>query len=90
MEPLVLINAVIWMGKIVFAVYDKVAVYGKVVGTKDSSVAPCRAYSPSPSQALLPFFGPAPALQCPFRTEVPKTEHSTRGEASPMPSTGAG
>ena len=27
------------------------------------SVSPCRAYSPSPSQALLPYFGPAPALQ---------------------------
>ena len=31
---------------------------------------------------LLPFFGPAPA---PFYIEVPKTEHSTQGEASPVP-----
>ena len=36
------------------------------------------------SKALLPFFGPAPAPQCPFCTEVPKTEHITRGEASPI------
>ena len=34
--------------------------------------------------------GPAPAPQCPFCIEVPKTEHGTQGEASPVPSTGAG
>ena len=41
-------------------------------------------------QALQKFFEPTPASPCPFCTEVPKTEHSTRGEVSPMPSTGAG
>ena len=40
------------------------------------SVSPRKAYSPSPSPAFLPFFGPAPAPQCPFCIEVPKTEHS--------------
>jgi len=45
-------------------------------------------YSPSLSPALLTFFGPAPAPPCPFCTEVPETEHSTRGEASPVLSTG--
>ena len=35
-----------------------------------SSVTPHRAYCPSPSQALLPFFGPSPAPQCLFCIEA--------------------
>jgi len=42
-----------------------------------------------PSPASLPFSGHAPAPQCPSWSEEPKAEHSTRGVASPVPSTGA-
>ena len=41
------------------------------------------------SPASLPFSGQAPAPQCPSRSEGTKAEHSTRGAASPVPSTGA-
>ena len=56
--------------------------------TLNSPSSLCRPYSPRPSPALLPFSGPAPAPPCPLCTEVPQTAHSTRGEASPVPSTG--
>ena len=43
---------------------------------------------PSPSPALLPCFGPAAAPPRPFCSEVPKAEHRSPGEASPVPSAG--
>jgi len=44
--------------------------------------------SPDPSPASLLFSGHTPAPQCPSCSEEPKTEHSTRGAASPVLSTG--
>ena len=53
------------------------------------TVAPRKTCSLDPSPASLPFSGHTPAPQCPSCSEGPKTEHSTRGAASPVLSTGA-
>ena len=44
--------------------------------------------APDPAPASLPFSGHARVIQWPFCSEGPKTEHSHRGAASPVLSTG--
>ena len=48
-----------------------------------------RTCSPDPWSASLPSSGHAPAPKHPSCSDGPKTAHSTRGAASPVPSTGA-